>query len=160
MKEKLRDKYATKLQRLEERIRKTEQRLEKEKDQAKSQTLQSVLSVGAGLVGALFGRKLASATNVRRVGTAARSFSRAGKERGDVGRAEDDLAAARVQYEEMEQQLRADLEEAENAFDVLTEEFDETAIRPKKTDIDVRFLTLLWLPYWQTPRSGREPAWE
>jgi hypothetical protein len=76
LKEELQKKYATKIGRLEERVRVAEQRVVKEKEQAGSQTMQSAISIGASLVGALFGRKVLSATNAQRVGTAARSASR------------------------------------------------------------------------------------
>ena len=102
LQERLQKKYATKIGRLEERVRVAEQRVTKEKEQAGSQTMQSAISIGASLVGALFGRKVLSATNARRVGTAARSASRIGKERQDVGRAQENLEAARANLEEME----------------------------------------------------------
>ena len=62
--EKLRSDYAPKLTALEERIRKAQQRVEKEQSQAGERTTQAYLSVGSSLLGALLGRKAASAANV------------------------------------------------------------------------------------------------
>lgn len=157
--DKLRTKFATKITRLEERVRVAEQRVEKEKEQASSQTVTSMLSVGASLVGALFGRKLMSATNARRVGTAARSASRIGKERKDIGRAEENLEAAKLRLEDMEVELRDDLDALEDTIDPLTEEFEEIQIRPKKTDIEVRMFGLCWLPYWRGTDGSEREAW-
>ena len=100
--EKLRKRFAPKIARLGDRIRKAEQRVDKEKEQAHSSTLQSTLSTGATVLGPLFGRKLASATNVRRVGTAARSISRAGRERSDIARAEENLEALQQQLVDLQ----------------------------------------------------------
>ena len=118
------------------------------------------VALGASLVGALFGRKLASATNVRRIGTAARSAGRIGKERSDIGRAKENLEAAQQQLEDMEEELQSELAALEDAIDPLTEELDEIQIRPKKTNIDVRLLTLCWLPYWVQPDGSRRAAWD
>jgi hypothetical protein len=158
--ENLRKKYTTKIERLQEKVRRAEQKLAKEKEQAGSQTLQSALSIGASLVGALFGRKLASATNVRRIESAARSTGRIGKERSDVGRAEEDLESTRRQFEEMEEEFQAELEGSEESIHPLTETLEEIQIRPKKSDIDVRLLALCWLPYWILPDGSRRAAWK
>ncbi len=159
-KDKLQAKYAAKIERLQEKVRRTEQRVEKEKEQAGNQTFQSAISIGASLVGALFGRKLASATNVRRLGTAARSATRIGKERGDIGRAEDDLEAAQQQLEEMNAELKTELDEAEEAVDPRNEKLEEVQISPKKSNIDLRLLALCWLPYWVSADGSRRSAFE
>lgn len=157
--EKLRDKFAPKLARLQEQIRKAEQTLEKEQEQSSGQTMQTVVSIGSSLLGALFGRKILSATNARKVGTAARSVSRIGKERSDVERAEENLQARMDQLTAMEADLEADIEEARASVDPLNEVFEEISIRPKKTAIDVRLLALVWLPVWQRPSGERSEAW-
>ncbi|MDA1236847.1 MAG: DUF87 domain-containing protein [Acidobacteria bacterium] len=159
LKERLQKKYATKIGRLEERVRVAEQRVVKEKEQAGSQTMQSAISIGASLVGALFGRKVLSATNARRVGTAARSATRIGKERQDVGRAEENLEAARAKLEEMETELREELENLEDRIDPLTETFAEIEIGPKKTAIEVKMCGLCWLPHWRGKDGSSRQAW-
>ncbi len=156
--EKLRTKYKSKVDRLEERIRKAEQTVDKEKEQASSQTVASVLSVGSSLLGALFGRKVLSATNVRRMGTAARGVGRIGKERSDIGRAKENLEALKEQLAELNAELEAEVEEIEDSIDPRTEELETIAVKAKKTDIDVRFCALVWLPYWATSRDAGE-AW-
>ena len=157
-KEKLLAKYKSKIERLEDRIRRAQQTVEKEKEQASSQTVASVLSVGSSLLGALFGRKVLSATNVRRMGTAARGVGRIGKERSDIERAEENKEALEQQLAEINEELEAEIAEIEASIDPRTEDFDTIAIKAKKTDIDVRFCALTWLPYWVTD-GGAEPAW-
>ncbi len=157
--EKLRDKFAPKLARIQERIRRAEQTLEKEEEQSKGQTLQTVISIGSTMLGALFGRKVLSATNARKVGTAARSVSRIGKERSDVERAEENLEARKAELVALEAELEESIEESRNAVDPLNEVFEEISIRPKKASIDVRLMALVWLPVWQRPSGERSAAW-
>jgi hypothetical protein len=156
--EKLRQKYSPKIATLEDRIRRAQQTVEKEKEQAGSQTIQSALSIGSTLLGALFGRKVLSATNVRRAGTAVRGVSRIGKERSDVGRAEENVDALREQLEEINEELAAEISEIESQLDPQREVFETIAVKAKKTDVDVRFCALTWLPYW-TAKAGVQPAW-
>lgn len=73
--EKLRKPYAPKLKRLEDKIRTAEARLEREKSQYSGQKFQTAISIGATVLGALFGRKVASVGTVGRAGTAARVVS-------------------------------------------------------------------------------------
>jgi hypothetical protein len=157
--EQLRRKYAPKVAALQERIRRAEGAVEREKEQAQQQKMQSTIAIGATLIGALFGSKLASARNVRGVGSAARSMSRAGREAGDVRRAEENLDALRQQLEELEGDLRTDCAAVESAIDSRTEELERTSLRPKKSSIEVRFCALTWLPYWRMKTGGGEPAW-
>ncbi|MBI1356095.1 MAG: DUF87 domain-containing protein [Acidobacteria bacterium] len=156
----IREKYASKIARIQERIRRAEQTVEKEKEQASSQTMQSVLSIGSSILGAVFGRKILSATNAGKVGTAARSFGRIGKERSDVNRAEENLEALLAERSSLEAEIEEAVASCKNAIDPLGESLEPVAIRLKKTAIDVRLLALVWLPVWQGPAGERSPAWK
>lgn len=159
LKEGLQKKYAAKIAQLKERERVAEQRVAKEKEQAGSQTMQSAISIGTSLLGALFGRKAFSASNVQRVGTAARSAGRIGKERQDVGRAEENLDAARANLQEIEEELHQEMESLQNRIDPLTEPLEEIQITPKKTAIEIKMCGLCWLPYWRGADGSSHPAW-
>jgi hypothetical protein len=158
--ERLRNKHTPKMARLEERIRRAEGAVEREKEQAKQQKMQSTISIGSTLIGALFGRKLASARNVRGAGSAMRSMSRAGKEAADIERAEENLDVLRQQLEDLEADFRADCEKIQSKIDPRTEELETTRVRPKKSSIDVRFCAFTWLPYWRAKTGGTNAAWE
>ncbi len=142
----LREKLGRKLDTLLERIRRAEQKVEKEKEQAQSQKLRAVMTVGSTLLGALLGRKTFSSTNMRRAGTAVRGFGRASKERQDVERAEDDLQALLEQHEELEAELQAAL--VNLATEIEAEVADTTTfeLKPRKTDIDIRLVAVAWVP--------------
>ncbi|MGH7572546.1 MAG: ATP-binding protein, partial [Gemmatimonadota bacterium] len=84
---KLEEKYGEKAARLEERIRKAEQALAREEDQARQAKLQTAVSIGATVLGTLFGRR-----GLGRATTAARGVGRSMEQAGDVGRAEENVA--------------------------------------------------------------------
>lgn len=142
---KLRAKYAPKLQTLNDRLLRAQQRAAVEKEQAQSATVASVLNIGTSILGAFLGRKTISATNIGRVGSAARSMSRIGKERSDIARAEETVEAVQAHIQALEQQF----EEEVNTFTALTDPASETletvTVKLKKTAIEVKLVALVWM---------------
>ena len=156
--EKLRRKYATRIASAEERARKAEQRVEREKEQQRSGRLSSMISVGTSVLGALFGRKLASATNVRRAGSAARSFSRGSKDAADVAHAEETLEEYGRRLQHLNVELEDEITEIEAELDIDNLELDEDELRPRKSDLSISEVMLVWAP-WSVDSSGiAEPA--
>ena len=99
------------------------------------------------MLGALFGRKKISATTIGKATTAARGAGRTMKQAGDVGRAEDTVGAIDQQIQDLDGELQSELAAAAAAADPATEKLETLTLRPKKTDITVGKLALVWLPY-------------
>jgi hypothetical protein len=156
--EKLRAKYTPKLASLGEQIRKAQQRVEREKSQANQQTLQTAISFGASILGALMGRKLASATNIGRAATSMRSASRAARERADIGEAQESVEALQQRLAELDAQFKAEVDQAKESISAETLELEPVAIRPKKSEISVTQVALVWTP-WKVDSQGlSEPS--
>jgi hypothetical protein len=151
--EKLRKRFAPKLTRIQERIRRAETRVAKEQDQYQQQKMQTAVSIGATVLGAIFGRKLTSVGNVGRATTAARGAGRAARERGDIARAQENVEALRSQLVELEREFEDSLEDARTDVDDTVLEFEKLAIRPKKADISVERVALVWTP-WRVSKDG------
>jgi hypothetical protein len=152
---KLRERYAPRLARLQERIAAAEARSEREREEYQEKRLQSVISVGATLVGALFGRKLASASNVGRATTAARGVSRAARERGDIARAEERVEDLRAELAALEAELEQDVAALE-APAAAPPAAEPLRIAPRKSDLEIEAVRLVWVP-WQEGGAGAQP---
>jgi hypothetical protein len=152
--EKIRHRYAARIASLQERIRRADQAVEREKEQAKQQKLQTAISVGVTLMDAFIGRKTVQRTTLGRATTAARGAGRILKEGQDVERAEENVQALKEQLAELEQQVARETEDLRSAVDPLVEELETLEIRPKKTDISVRTLSLGWAPFRRDERGG------
>ena len=76
----IRKTFAEKRARREEALRRAEQGVQREQDQASRRSCRRRVSFGATVLGALFGRKTLSATNLGRATTAMRGAGRASKE--------------------------------------------------------------------------------
>ncbi len=151
--ERLRRQYAPKLATLQEQLRRAQARVEAEKSQMGQQALQTAISVGATILGAFFGRKAMSVGTVGRATTAVRGAGRAMRERGDVERASESAAAVQERLNALQQEFDAETAGLQGRFDPLTVELSRATVRPRKTDITVAELGLVWLP-WRTAADG------
>ncbi|MBY0586438.1 DUF87 domain-containing protein [bacterium] len=151
--EKIRTKYGPKLERLQERIRKAQQRVEKEKSQANNSIIQAILSLGSSVLGAIFGRKTMSVTNVGRASTSVRSAGQAMQQRGDVTRAEDDLLAIEEDFHKLEEEVESAVNEIKDEFGNAENDIEKFTLRPKKSDLTVSKIALVWTP-WKVDAVG------
>jgi hypothetical protein len=143
--ETLRARFAPKVTRLTEKKRTAEEVLGREQQQVGQQKLQTAVSLGATMLGALMGRKSVTLSTLGRATTAARGVSRTMKEGQDVERAQ-----ARLQEVEAEiATLNADLEREIAALDPASganAALDVIEIKPKRANVDIRLVALAWQP--------------
>lgn len=141
----LRAKFASRLATQQDRVRRAAQAIEREEADVAQTGIQAVVTTLTGLAGALLGRKMASATNVGRLGTAARSAGRTIKARQDVARAKANHEAEQTRLADRE----TELEQAARAIQDRYREIGElqtVTIRPRRGDVSIEMLTLAWLP--------------
>jgi hypothetical protein len=156
--ESLRNKYGPKTAALEERIRRAEQRVEKEKADVRQAGVQTAISLGATLLGAFMGRKTFSTGTIGRASTTMRSGMRTVKERSDIAAASENLSALQQQRADLEADFNAEMVPLRGSIDPMGQVVETIAQRPKKTDISVRLVALVWAPYWKTPEGVLRPA--
>jgi hypothetical protein len=138
----LRAKYRRKLEVLDERLRKSEQRLAREQAESSSQTTASAIAIGGSLLGALFGGRRGA---MSKTASAVRSAGRITKERGDVERAQSDADALRQQVAAVNTELSDEIGRLESSLAPDTVGIERVAIRPRKTDTAIEELALVWI---------------
>ncbi|MCE2725467.1 MAG: DUF87 domain-containing protein [Planctomycetaceae bacterium] len=144
--EEVRAKTATKLASLVDRIDRARQKVEKEKAEAKNQSLQTYVSIGTAVIGALFGRKKISATTIGRAATSMRSASRATRQQADVAHAEESLQTLEDRRQILEEEIEAELDRIRHEASVDRIALEEIDIPARKTDIAVDAVALAWVP--------------
>ena len=155
----LRQKYASKITTLQDRIRRAELAKEKQQAESRSSQMQAAISVGASILGAFMGRKTISASNIGRATTAIRSAGRVMKESTDVGAAEENVAALQQQLVDLEAQFKSESDALVAATDPLNEKLETISIKPTKANIAVKLVALAWLPHWRDASGSLAPAW-
>jgi len=143
--QKLRDRYAPKVARLTQRIQTAETGVAREQDQASQQRTQTMVSIGATVIGALLGRKAVSASTLGRATTAVRGAGRSVKESQDVARAQDTLTAAQEEMKALEAELAEEIA-ALTALDPAGAAVETIEVKPKRGGVDVRLVALAWKP--------------
>jgi hypothetical protein len=157
--EALRQKYASKIAILQDRMRRAELAKEKQQAEARSSQVQAAISVGASILGAFLGRKTISASNIGRATTAIRSAGRVMKESNDVGAAEENVAALQQQLADLDAQFKSESDALSATMDPLNEKLETISIKPTKSNIAVKLVTLAWTPHWRDAKGSLTPAW-
>ena len=158
--EKLRRKYSSKFDTLQNRLMRAEQAIMREQEQAKSKKMDTMISFGTAILGAFMGRKAVSTRSATRFGSAMKSAGRMRKESMDVDRAKETAAAVKQDMAELDERLQADIESLEATFDPATEELEEVMVKPKSTDITLDLFGLTWMPYRKDAGGRLTPDWQ
>lgn len=154
--EKLRLKYQSRQSVLEDRLRRAQQSAQREREQSQGQMLSAAVDLGASLFGTLFGRKKA----ITAASSAVRSASRVRKDYGDVGRADETVESVQHQLADLNGQVDSEVKALQEQFDLSSGPLETISVKPKKTNITIRLLTLAWAPYTAGPGASPNPAWE
>ncbi len=129
----LQERYAKKEKVLTDRLSRALEKLDKEK----ADTNNSFLRVGITVLGALFGKSRAS------IGTAG---TRVLKERGDVSRQLERVEKIKNDIQDLEEELEDKIDDLADKFDIDAIEIEEFSIKPRKTDIQVDDIAVVWKP--------------
>jgi hypothetical protein len=141
----VRQKYAARQASLAEKLRRAQAAKERESEQSSQQKIQTVVSIGATLVGALFGRKAISAGTIGRATTAARGMSRTMKEAGDVERATESVDAVQQQIKDLDDQVRQETQTIAAEFE-RAPALEQVTLLPKRGQVSVQLVALGWNP--------------
>jgi hypothetical protein len=144
--EKLRAKYAPKLKVLNDRELRARQKLERQETAAQNQKLNSMLSAGATILGAVFGRKLGSATNVGKAATTAKSWSKLGTQQQAVEQSKESLESIQEEQRQLQEAFDEEVVKIAEQTAVENIELDTTEVKPKKTDVVIKKVQLAWFP--------------
>lgn len=140
--DKLRAKYAPRQAALQTRLARAETTIQKQKEQASQARMQTAISVGSTILGALFGRKTLSTSTLGRATTAARGMGRSMKEGADVASAEQSAEAIRQQMADLETDFQAE----KAAISATEPVIEKTEVKPARGGVQLRLVALAWVP--------------
>ena len=156
---KIRKRYATKTTTLENRLMRAEQAIAVQKQQSTKKKLDTAISFGTAILGAVLGRKKLSTSTATRMGSAMKTAGSARKEAADVERATQTAEKVKVDIAALNKELEKEVAALDTSFDAQSEELDEIVVRAKSTDINVAITGLVWLPYTKGDKGRLKPAW-
>ena len=156
---KIRKRYATKTTTLENRLMRAVQTIAVQKEQSTKKKLDTAISFGTAILGAVLGRKKLSSSTATKIGSAIKTAGSASKEAADVDRARQTAEKVKVDIAALNKELEKEVVDLDTTFDAQAEELDEIVVRAKSTDIHVAVTGLAWLPYTADAKGRLRPAW-
>ncbi len=142
--EKLKERFAKKRDLLELKLQKALNKLEKEELDVSEKKTDTLLSFGMTLLDAFLGKKAIKRSTTSRAGATIRSAGRIFKEKEDVKFAQQKVELLKEELEELESNLKEKIDELSSEFDINNYPIDEFFITPKKSDIDILNVSILW----------------
>ncbi len=145
-KEDVRKKFQRKIDRAEKSVKKAEDFLQLQKSQFWTRILGLLWMVLDVVLGQFTGRK-----SRRRVSSS--SANQAIRERGEQSRARIRLEDKQDQLEELQETLQDEIEQIDLNCDPKNLEFEKLEVTPRKSDVAVEQIHLVWLP-WRVDEDG------
>jgi len=142
--DKLRKRYATKLNRLRKRLEKEKDELEEDRAEYAARKQEEMVTGAETVLGifGIFGRKksLSSSMTKRRM---------TAKAKMDVEESEEEIVRLQQEIDEMEAELKAEADEIAQRWEAMQDDIEIYEVKPRRADVDVNLAALVWLPYWE-----------
>jgi len=115
--------------------------------------MDTAVSIGKSIFGALFSRKKLSRANVDRASSSARKAGRVAREKEDVQRARDNLDTLIQQRMQLDDRIADEVAKIDVAYRPDQIALERLQVRPRKSDISVDQVVVVWVP-WFVDSSG------
>jgi hypothetical protein len=147
---KLRDTFASKMDRVRGAIDRAEDRVEQYSEDTKTRRTNEVMSIAGNLLGAFLGGRNSASSIAKRMGRSAggissrrgqttRTQQRLDNARDEVGRREDEL-------KEIETDLQDDLADLVDHWDGVADQVERLEVGLERDDVDIDEVALAWIP--------------
>ena len=136
---KLKERYETKIDRIEEKLRKKQNDLDTLESRSKAEKAQEVVNLGEVVLSFFMGRKRSVGSVLSKRKTAATTGRR-------IDSAEDDVETLQAELEDLAAELEEKRAAVEEEHAESLEEIEEREVRLEKNDIHMRDFGILWIP--------------
>ncbi len=164
--EKLRRKYETQFNRLQDRLEREETELSEDQAKYDARKREELVSAGETVIGMLgiFGRRRSASTAASRAATKRRLTSTA---QADIKESQAQIARMQKEIEDMRRDVEMEAQAIGSKWAAVADKIETYAIRPARGAVQVELVTLAWAPYWEIgfPSAsgalthGRVAAW-
>jgi hypothetical protein len=137
----LEDKYAARLDKLEDKLRKKEHELAADEAEHQSRKQEELLGAGETVLSMFVGRRrsLSRVTSRRRMTKKAKL---------ELEETMDEIDDVQEDIAELEAELKEAADEITQRWENATEDLTIDELKPRRTDVDVQMVAVAWLPSW------------
>jgi len=142
--DKIEQKYSKELEKLKVKREKYQELLIKKQAAASSLKQEALLSAGESVVGIFMGRRSTSSAS-----KAMSKYQKSKTASADIEKAQKDIANLNKEMESLENELKTQIEIIRQKREKEINDVKEVAIQPKKSDIEIKMISLAWIPQWK-----------
>lgn len=140
--DKLRTRYATRINTLEDRLRRAQAALTKKEAEARARKQDALLSAGETVFNLFSGRRRSVSATVNKV-------TRSTTVKYDIETATEEVADIEADLKGLQDELKAQTDAITANWEQAVERLEEIVIKPRRTDIEIALFALAWAPHWQ-----------
>lgn len=145
MLKKVNDKYSEKIATLNSKIRRCQDKVVQTQQKSIWSKINAFISFGTAILGAIFGKGVTKGT-ITQTGTSIRRAARITRDSQDAAAAEEDCNHIQQQLDDLRSQQQQELDRIAATEDVNNVKIDTITIRPRKSDMSIDNVALVWLP--------------
>jgi len=142
--DKIEQKYAKEFEKLKDKLDKSQEVLMKKQASASSLKQEALLSAGESVVGMFMGRR-----STRSASKAMNKYQKSKTVSADIDKAEKDIVSINKEMESLENELKVQIEIIKQRREKEINEVKEVVIQSKKSDIEIKMVSLVWIPKWK-----------
>ncbi|NPV50881.1 MAG: hypothetical protein HPY60_06770 [Candidatus Methanofastidiosum sp.] len=142
--DKIEQKYAKELEKLKVKLSKSQDVLIKKQSAASSLKQEALLSAGESVVGMFMGRR-----STRSASKAMNKYQKSKTVAADIDKAQRDIDSIKKEMDSLENELKIQIEKIKQKRENEIKEINEVIIQPKKSDIEIKMVSLVWIPKWE-----------
>jgi hypothetical protein len=157
--QKLKTKYAPKLDALQTKIRAAQATVSNAQDAVSQYDQQAAVTFGGTVLGAIMRGKPFSASSVGRTQTAAKEYAKARSKEKSVQRAQENLAHFQAECQTLDADFRMELNELSAKFDPAVETFEIQPFTSKSSQVSILVFETIWVPYGEKNPGQIEEIW-
>lgn len=142
--QKLQEKFEKSTKALEQKLRTAQNKLVKEEADLKNKTIDTAISFGTTLLGALFGKSIKSSTTASKTASGVKNANQALKEKQDVMKAKEDIERIHLDINNLQNEFSKAAKELGYKYSIENFEVKVDNILLRKTDIYDNKMILAW----------------
>ncbi|MBI3958791.1 MAG: DUF87 domain-containing protein [Chloroflexi bacterium] len=141
--DKLRSKYRTQLDRLQDKLDRNEKDLAQDEAELSSRKQQEWVSLGETVLNVFLGRR-----GSRVLSTAVSKRRMTSKAKGDIERTQEEITDLQEEIAGLQKELESAADEITRKWAELLDDLTSEDVKPRRTDVDVEFVAVGWMPSW------------
>ncbi|MGD2253606.1 MAG: DUF87 domain-containing protein [Anaerolineales bacterium] len=142
--DKLKAKYEKKIKTIENKLAREERELAEDQAELSGRKMEELATHAENVLGLFTGSR-----SRRRVSSSLTKRRLTSKAKADVEESQEAIEAFKLELDQLEDQLRDELDVLDDRWDAAAQQVEQTVVKPYKKDILADLFGVAWFPYWR-----------